>query len=315
MISSRLTIRSLLAFAVCAGMGHAAVVLEDYTVRRGQTVSYIAFLKYGVYNDSIAGVMKADNPQIPNLDVIQVGAKIKIRKDAQAPVASEKDPQKRIQMASRKAVVTMVIGSGEIRRSNGTVEKLVANRFLSAGDAILTGTDGMAEIIIDNQSVLRLASSTEVKLTAIQEAQKTSGTENRSLMTRLSLVRGKTWAKVQKWAGGIVNYQIQLPNAIAGVHGTVFETEAKADSTGAVAVYQGEVGVRNPEAAPAKKSLAPNAVAGPKEVSQAEWVKILKDGMRLDIAKNGVPGEPVAFTADVSSEWVKMNKERDCLCD
>jgi len=315
MIPSRLMIRSLLAFAVFAGVAHSAVTLEDYVVRRGQTASYIAFLKYGVFNDSIATLMKADNPQIPNLDVIQVGSKIKIRKDAQAPVASEKDPQKRIQMASRKAVVTMVIGSGEIRRASGAVEKLQANRFLSTGDVILTGADGMAEIIIDNQSVLRLASSTEVKLTAIQEAQKASQTENRALMTRLSLVRGKTWAKVQKWAGGIVNYQIQLPNAIAGVHGTVFETEAKADSTGAVAVYQGEVGVRNAAAAATKKSLAPNQVAGPKEVSQEEWVRILKDGMRLDISKTGTAGEPVAFQADASSEWVKMNKERDCLCD
>lgn len=314
MISSRLKIRFLLTLATCAGMAQASVVLEDYVVRRGQTVSYIAFLKYGVYNDSIAGLMKTDNPQIADLDLIKVGAKLKIRKDVQAPVAVEKDPQKRIQMASKKAVVTMVVGSGEIRRANGVVEKLAPNRFLATGDAILTSADGMAEIIIDNQSVLRLSSSTEVRLTAIQEVQKASGTENRPLLTRLSLVRGKTWAKVQKWAGGIVNYQIQLPNAIAGVHGTVFETEAKVDSTGAVAVYQGEVGVSNASTA-VKKSLAPTAVAGPKEVSEGEWVKILKEGMKLDIGKNGTPGEPQAFTADANSDWVKMNKERDCLCD
>lgn len=312
---SRLKIRFLLALATCSGAAFSAVTLEDYTVRRGQTVSYIAFLKYGVYNDSIANLMKADNPQLPNLDLIQVGSKLKIRKDVQAPVAVEKDPAKRIQMASKKAVVTMVIGTGEIRRANGVVEKLAANRFLSTGDAIVTMADGMAEIIIDNQSVLRLSNSTEVKLTAIQEAQKASGSETRPLLTRLALVRGKTWAKVQKWAGGIVNYQIQLPNAIAGVHGTVFETEANSDSTGAVAVYQGEVGVHNAVAAAPKKSLAPNQVAGPKEVSQDEWVRILKDGMRLEIAKTGKPGEPQAFVADANSDWVKMNKERDCLCD
>jgi hypothetical protein len=194
------------------------------------------------------------------------------------------------------------------------VEKLVANRFLSTGDVLITGADGMAEIIIDNQSVLRLASSTEIKLTAIQESQKNTASENRPMVTRLALVRGKTWAKVQKWAGSLVNYQIQLPNAIAGVHGTVFETEAKADSTGAVAVYQGEVGVSN-LAKPTKKSLAANPVEGPKEVSQGEWTTILKDGMRMEIAKSGTPGEPQTFTADANSEWVKMNKERDCLCD
>jgi hypothetical protein len=314
MISSRLKIRFLLALAV-AGSATAGVNLEDYTVRRGQTVSYIAFLKYGQYNDSIVKVLKTDNPKIENLDLIQVGSVLKIRTDAQSPVATEKDPAKRIQMASKKAVVTMVVGTGEIRRANGVVEKLLPNRFLSTGDAIVTMADGMAEIIIDNQSVLRLSSSTEIKLTAIQESQKPTGTETRPMVTRLSLLRGKTWAKVQKWAGPLVNYQIQLPNAIAGVHGTVFETEAKADSTGTVAVYQGEVGVANPAPAPVKKSLAPTQVAGPKEVSQGEWIRILKDGMKLEIGKTGTPGEPVAFTAEVNSEWVKMNKERDCLCD
>lgn len=314
MISSRLNIRFLLQLIVLSAAVQASATLVDYTVRRGQTVSYIAFLKYGVYNDSVANMMKTDNPQIADLDLIQVGATLKIRQDAKAPVGFAKDPQKRIQMASRKAVVTMVSGTGEIRRASGVVEPLVPNRFLSTGDVIATSADGMAEIIIDNQSVLRLANSTEVKLTAIQESQKNTANESRPLVTRLSLVRGKTWAKVQKWAGALVNYQIQLPNAIAGVHGTVFETEAKADSTGVVAVYQGEVGVSNIAKA-GKKSLAPTAVDGPKEVAQGEWVKILKDGMKLDIGKTGVPGQPQAFTADAGSEWVKMNKERDCLCD
>ncbi|MEK7391497.1 MAG: LysM domain-containing protein, partial [Fibrobacterota bacterium] len=135
MISSRLKIRFLLALAV-AGSATAGVNLEDYTVRRGQTVSYIAFLKYGQYNDSIVKVLKTDNPKIENLDLIQVGSVLKIRKDVQAPAAMEKDPAKRIQMASKKAVVTMVVGTGEIRRANGVVEKLLPNRFLSTGDAI-----------------------------------------------------------------------------------------------------------------------------------------------------------------------------------
>jgi hypothetical protein len=310
MISSRVHIRFLLSLCAMTAAVHAAASLEDYTVRRGQTASYIAFLKYGIYNDSIASMMKSDNPQIANLDLIQVGSVLKIRKDAQTPIAAEKDPHKRIRMASKKAVVTMVVGSGEIRRASGVVEKLVPNRFLSTGDVLITSADGMAEIIIDNQSVLRLSHSTEVKLTSIQESQKNTATERRPLVTRLALVRGKTWAKVQKWAGALVNYQIQLPNAIAGVHGTVFETEAKADSTGTVAVYQGEVGVSN-IAKTTKQSLASDAV----EDTQGEWTTLLTDGMSLEIAKSGTPGEPQTFTADVNSDWVKMNQERDCLCD
>lgn len=307
--------RPFLFLVACAGLATAAsqAVLEDYSVRRGQTVSYIAFLKYGAYNDSIAAVLKADNPQIQDLDKIQIGQILKIRKEAQAPVALEKDPARRLQMASRKAVVTMVQGSGEIRRFKGKREKLVANRFLSTGDTVVTGADGMAELIVDNQSVLRLATSTEVRLTAIQEPAKPNQKESRALVTNFFLTRGKTWTKVQKWAGGLVRYQVQMPNAVAGVHGTVFENEVRPDSSSSVSVYQGEVGVSGDPVV--KKSLAPTPVSGPKETSQEGWVTILKDGQKLEVSKVGVAGQPVAFQADPNSDWVKLNQERDCLCD
>ena len=314
--------KSILILSVLAGaaLSAAAVVAaasqtEDYTVRRGQTASYIAFIKYGAYNDSIASVLKADNPQISDLDKLQVGQIIKLRKATQAPVALEKDPQRRIQMASRKAVVTLAQGGGEIRRAKGGHEPLVANRFLMTGDSIVTALDGMAEIIVDNQSVLRLAAGTEVCLTAIQEPRKPTPTEARVLTTRFSLLKGKTWTKVQKWAGSIVAFQVQMPNAIAGVHGTVFENNVAADSTSSVAVYQGEVGVQGGAEPAAKKSLAPTQVAGPKEISVAQWIQVLKDGQKLEISKTGAAGPLKAFTADAGSDWVKTNQERDCLCD
>ncbi|MBK8803214.1 MAG: FecR domain-containing protein [Fibrobacteres bacterium] len=309
---------SLLSLLGLAGLALAVEpnTMEDYVVRRGQTVSYIAFIKYGAYNDSIGGMLRKDNPQVQDLDKIQVGQVIKLRKEAKAPVVTEKEPARRIQLASRKAVVTMVQGSGEIRRFKGKREPLQANRFLSMGDTIVTGADGFAELIIDNQSILRLSSATEVRLTAIQEPSKVTSKESRSLVTTFFLARGKTWTKVQKWAGGLVRYQVQMPKAVAGVHGTVFENEVKDDSAAVVAVHQGEVGVTggSPAEAP-KKGWAPKKVSGPKEIALAEWVQVLKDGQKLEVSSAGVAGAPSAFTADPNSEWVKINQERDCLCD
>ena len=315
--------KSILILSVLAGaaLSAAAVVAaasqtEDYTVRRGQTASYIAFIKYGAYNDSIASVLKADNPQISDLDKLQVGQIIKLRKATQAPVALEKDPQRRIQMASRKAVVTLAQGGGEIRRAKGGHEPLVANRFLMTGDSIVTALDGMAEIIVDNQSVLRLAGGTEVCLTAIQEPRKPTPTEARVLTTRFSLLKGKTWTKVQKWAGSIVAFQVQMPNAIAGVHGTVFENAIAEDSTSSVSVYRGEVGVEGgPGHAGPHKSMAPTEVAGPKEISMGQWIKILKDNQRLTISKSGAAGQSLQFKPDSASAWFKLNQERDSLCN
>jgi hypothetical protein len=317
MKTSRKTLSILTALAgtalAAAAVTSSSASTEEYVVRKGQTASYIALLKYGAYNDSIAALLKADNPQIDDLDRIQVGQVIKLRKD-KAPVAAEKDPQRRIQMASRKAVVTFVEGSGEIRRAKGGREPLLPNRFLATGDSISTAPGALAEIIVDNQSVLRLSGGTEVILTAIQEARKPDAADARALTTRFALLKGKTWTKVQKWAGSIVAFQVRMPNAIAGVHGTVFQNDVNADSTSAVSVYQGEVGVQGGIDPAAKRSLAPTEVSGPKEITAAAWIQLLKEGQTLSIAKNGTPGAVKSFSPN-ASDWEKTNLERDCLCD
>ena len=121
---------------------------------------------------------------------------------------------------------------------------------------------------------------------------------------------------VQKWAGSRIAFQVQMPNAIAGVHGTVFENAIAEDSTSSVSVYRGEVGVEGgPDRAGPHRSMAPTQVAGPKEISMGQWIKILKDNQRLTISKSGTAGESVQFKPDSASAWVKLNQERDSLCN
>jgi hypothetical protein len=302
---------------LAATLPTAGSLFEEHVVRKGQTASYIAFQKYGAFNDSIVGVLKADNPSLANLDDIKVGQVIRIRKAAEVPqVSAKRNPQRTIQLASQRAVVTLVKGTGTIRRANGTTETLAPNRFLGKGDAISTGSDGYAEIIIDNQSVLRLHKDTEIRLSSIQEPRSASSKDQRPFVTRLALVRGKTWTHVQKWAGGIVNYQIQLPTAIAGVHGTVFETEVLPDSTGSVAVVEGEVGVGAgaTDSVPAKKSLAPKPAAGPQEIALDQWIRLVRTGMKLSVPKSGAPGEAQPWKPN-GTEWKALEDARECLCD
>lgn len=293
-----------------------APAYEDIVVRRGQTVSYIAFQKYGLYNDSIVALLKADNPSLQNLDALQAGQTLRFRKAAAPQAEARSNPQKTVQLASRRAIVTMVHGNGTIRRANGKVEPLKVNVALSKGDAVATGSDGYAELVIDNQSVLRLNRDTELRLSSIQEPRSAGSKDQRPYVTRLALLRGKTWTHVQKWAGGIVNYQIQLPTAIAGVHGTVFETEVKPDSSGSVGVIEGEVGVGGgADSAPApRKSLAPKPVSGPQEIALDQWIRLVRTGMLLNVPKSGAPGQPVAWKPS-DADWKPLNDLRDCPCD
>jgi len=310
---SRKCIQFLIAMGSLA-IGGAPASMEDHPVRKGETVSFIAFRHYGAFDDSIETLIRSDNPGIPDLDKVQAGQILHLRKDQKAPAAAETDPLRRIQMASRKAVVTLAQGSGEIRRAAGGREPLAANRFLATGDTIVTGTDGLAEIIVDNQSVLRLAARTEVRLSAIQEPRKPGDAERRAYLTRFSLLHGKTWTMVQKWAGALVAFQVQMPNAIAGVHGTVFENSVAADSTSSVSVFRGEVGVQG-EVPAGRRSLAPTEVSGPQEIPVSRWIQILKDGQRMEISKTGAAGQVANFKPDPNSDWVKLNQERDSLCD
>lgn len=289
---------------------------EEYVVKRGQTASYIAFYKYGAFNDSIVALLKSDNPSLSNLDQIHAGQTLRIRKPASPTTAqASQNPRKSVQLASRRAVVTLATGTGSIRRADGRTEVLAANRFLQKGDAITTGPDGYAEIVIDNQSVLRLHRDTEVRLNGIQEPRTATAKDQRPFVTRLALVRGRTWTHVQKWAGSVVNYQIQLPTAIAGVHGTVFETEVAADSSGSVGVVEGEVGVGpQPVAEAPRRSLAPKPVGGPKEVAVDEWIRLVRTGMKLSVPRSGIPGEPKAWKP-ADAEWNALTSARDSLGD
>lgn len=285
---------------------------EEVAVKRGQTLSYLAFQHYGLYNDSILQLLKQDNPGIKDIDALLVGQKLRIRKASAPATAVPAAPLKTIQLASRRAIVTLASGTGSIRRANGAVEPLKVNVALGKGDAVSTGADGYAELIIDNQSVLRLHRETEIRLSSIQEPRTPDAKDSRAFATRIALLRGKTWTHVQKWAGGIVSYQIQLPTAIAGVHGTVFESEVKTDSSSSVGVVEGEVGVgKDLEGAPKPKaSLAPKQVSGPKEVSLDQWIRLVKTGMILNVPKSGVPGEPVAWKPS-DTAWKALTELRE----
>jgi len=283
----------------------------DYQIRKGQTLSRVALVKLGAWNDSVEAQIRADNPGL-DPDRIEPGQIIRLRLPSDDPLKPS-DPVRAVRVASRKAVVTMVRGHGEILRASGSREPLRANKFLGTGDGLQTEAGSYAELVIDNQSVLRLNEKTRITLLAIQAPQPATASEHRPFYTRIALLSGKSWAKVQKWAGRMVNYQIQLPTAIAGVHGTVFESEAGSDSSGSVSVHEGEVGVGSLPPVAVKKSLAPTPVEGPKEISKGQWIHILKQGQRIDIPKTGAPEPPHEFKVSADDPWVDMNRERDSL--
>jgi hypothetical protein len=178
----------------------------------------------------------ADNPGL-QANLLTKGATLRLRRTLDRRALP---PAQQIAMASRKAVVTRSQGSADLLLADGTIAPLAANQFLSVGDRIRTGSGGVVELVIDNQSVLRVRENSQLTLVALQD---TSRIRDGHAGTQVSLEFGGVWTKVRKWAGPIVGFEVRLPNAIAGVHGTIFECIVHADSSTTVNVFEGVVGV------------------------------------------------------------------------
>lgn len=230
------------------------------SVSKGQTLSWIGIRHLGAWTSQVASTVLEDNPGLKP-DLLVEGQNLRLRRSLDRRALS---PSQQIASASRTAVVTRASGPVEMLRADGTTMPLAANQFLVVGDRIRTGTGGMAELIIDNQSVLRLRENSQLSLVALQDSSRMG---QGHAGTQVSLEMGRLWTKVRKWAGPLVGFEVRLPNAIAGVHGTIFECTVHADSSAEVEVYDGVVGVTG-----SKKS-------GEVKVARGQLTSISPDGM------------------------------------
>lgn len=233
----------LLALSIAANAAPKLdTTFSSVVVKPRQTASWLAFRHLGAFDKSILDTLKLDNPSIPDLAKLKGGETLRIRRSMDRRPLS---PQRQIALASRQGVVTTIKGTGELRRASGELLPLSVNTFLSVGDEIRTGPATAAEIVIDNQSVLRLRENSRLRLLGVQDTVVTAG---RKAGTRVALESGALWVKVRKWAGPLVGFEVRLPSTIAGVHGTIFEATIGKDSSETVTVVEGIVSVREQRA-------------------------------------------------------------------
>jgi len=218
--------------------GDSNALLFPVVVAKGQTLSGLSFRNLGAYTPAIRSALLADNPGLVDPSRIFEGETLLFRRSADRRGLA---PEKQVAMALHQAVVTFASGAGEVQRADGKRDTLGADMFLLPGDVVRARAGAMVELIVDNQSILRLRGPARMTLLAVQSPD--SGESRPS--TRVRLLAGTLWAKVQKWAGPLVHFEVILPNAIAGVHGTVFEAIANDDGTSLVRVHEGVVSVKS----------------------------------------------------------------------
>ena len=228
---------------------------------------------------------------------------------------------------------TVTFVSGEASRiAGGKEERLAPGSAVEVGDTVETRKRTRLEITLRDQSVLRVGPLSRLRLGAAIFGR---SLDDRRVAARLLV--GEVWAKVAKAEGGEAKFEVQTANAVAGVRGTTFRVDAKADRSVVVKVYAGAVAVagggpiprpahRAPGGAPGavegRAGTPPAAgpggkrrvlVPGPSEVTREQWERLVGAMMEIRVGADGRPGEPTAFAlvparADDFEAW---NRERD----
>lgn len=207
---------------------------------------------------------------------------------------------------------------GEVtRRSDPAAEWtfLTLEDFVQAGERVKTMKGARLELQLPDRSVIRFEEESDVRLikAGYQPAQ---GKRD----VQFSLLLGKTWANVQQAFGRNDGLQVETNNAVVGVRGTVFRMNVAPDKSVMVRVYSGRVTVSKPYrvAGPVEVGTkvreipGPERVAGPRRVTEEEWIRIVEAMQQITVDAQGIPSKPRDFTMEEDlNDWVQWNLERD----
>ena len=223
---------------------------------------------------------------------------------------------------ANKGVITLLEGQAQVKKAGETEwSSARPNMILSENDQVRVLAKSRAELILDNQTVMRLSENTQL---AIQELEEEAATQKETARVQLSL--GKLWTRTAKLFNPLSRYDVTTPTAIAGVTGTVYQVRVADDRSTSIQVFQGAVNVYNPfpparrsppgqrtQLDPPQEVQGPGEIPGPTAISREEWTKIILRQLQQIIVTEGEIPRPISFDVqkERQDEWVRWNEERD----
>ncbi len=291
---------------------------KKFTVRRGDTASYLALRYYGFFNDSLLTVLKKANAHIADLNLIYPGDSLLF------PIRSAPEPRlEQLRTSAMQAVLTFHEGPVKYRRGGrGEFMPVQPNLFLAPNDEIETREKARAELVLDNRSVIRLAANSRLKITKLLRQEQPSA-KAQPVQAQFDLSLGSLWTRVNKIFNRQPKVDVKFPTAIAGVQGTIYRASVAADSTTNVRVYEGAVEVRGggdlmrpQQVGPPQRVPPPQQVPGPQQIGLEAWVRLVRANQQVVIGRDGRPSDPGRFTDQGAElDWVRWNQQRDLDLD
>ncbi len=335
----------LIYFLSCPANSFSAEDHAIIRVRKGDTVSYLSFKVYGKYNAQIAEMLRRENPKVKDLNLIYAGQQLnfpspksmgerlgresapatKGEKSAKTTPAVQESPKpsslSETAVRAGKAVITYVDGQAQVKRAEeARWGPAKPNQILSVNDQVKVLSQSRVEVILDNQSVLRLSENSMLTLLKMEEDRSV-----RKESTRTELSLGRLWVRAAKLITPASRNDVKTPTVIAGVQGTTYQIQVLGNRSTKIQVFDGAVNVYNPfpraatggdkpaQVEKPREVAGPQEVQGPTTVSREEWTQIvLHQYQQITVTGQEVP-RPTSFDPqkERQDEWVKWNQERD----
>ncbi|MCK4777698.1 MAG: FecR domain-containing protein [Actinomycetia bacterium] len=199
--------------------------------------------------------------------------------------------------------------------------KARAQTSISVQESIHTYTRSKAELIIDNNKIIRLAPKTLINIISLLESN-----DSAKEYTELELEEGSVWANIDELDND-ADFRITSDTAGTAVRGTVFSVSVDEQKNTEIKVYRGEVKVEKKSIDNTETEInqnkdvifkKPEKIDKPyRVVSREEWTFIVSEMHRIIIRKdNNEKPEVTKFTSqdDKNSEmnkWIEWNLQMD----
>lgn len=125
-------------------------------VRKGDTISYLAFKYLGAYNERVVNKILEINPNIKNVDSIKEGDLLVFprRETIDKPSVSIIEETK---TQGEKAVITYLQGKGQaLKKDREKWQDANVNMMLYSGDKVKVFPQSRMELTLDSRNIIRL---------------------------------------------------------------------------------------------------------------------------------------------------------------
>lgn len=192
--------------------------------------------------------------------------------------------------------------------------RIMQGAKLFEGDTIKTKTNSRCEVKLRDGSMLRLGADSQLQLKDLDFDRQNP---RRQKKVRTKLFFGRVWASVTSLFGRQSSFEVETPNAVAGVRGTRFAATTSNGGDTTVRVYSGKVLVSNEPIYKVAGATRENRqeVAGPQEIDKEQWEKLIAEAMQqIRVAADGQMGAAESFSMGATvadTAWEKWNAQRD----